>query len=82
VDDKNGNYILMASGKITLYVASGSNVNIGGEAGQALATKSFVQNQFNTHTHVSSAPGSPTSPPITPSPLTPGADITKKQLSE
>lgn len=82
VDDANGNFILMANGKITLSVGASSTVHVGGEAGQELATKAFVQTYYNAHTHVSGGPGSPTSIPIVQAPLTPGTDITKKQKSE
>lgn len=91
VQDQEGNYVLLENGKITVHAASGnvvlnvpdgSNVHVGGEDGEELATKTFVQQYFNTHTHVSGSPGSPTGPPMTPAPLTPGSDITKKQKSE
>jgi hypothetical protein len=83
VTDGNSNVITMTAGKVTISVAASSHVYVGGEgAAQQLATKDFVQSHFNTHTHVSSSPGTPTSPPIVLSPLVPGQDITKKQLSE
>lgn len=95
VADKNGNSILMEDGKITItadglvtvngsdkVVVNATDVFLGGEGGaQPLATKSFVQSQYNTHTHLSSAPGTPTGPPIVPSPLAPGDDITDNTKS-
>lgn len=82
VDDANDNFILMADGKIVLSVPAAAKVHIGGEGGQQLATKTFVQSHFNTHTHLSGAPGSPTSPPMAQAPMTPGVDVTKKGYSE
>jgi hypothetical protein len=91
VSDEEGNTALFEQGKITLTavdghiilnVPSGKHVHIGGESGEELATKTFVQAQYNTHTHISGSPGTPTSPPMTPSPLVPGNDITKKCKSE
>jgi hypothetical protein len=91
VQDAEGNAATLENGKITiaavsgnivLNVSGGAHVHIGGEAGQELATKAFVQGYFNVHTHLSSAPGTPTGPPMIPAPLTPGGDITKKQKSE
>lgn len=82
VELKDGQVTVTSNGNVTVNVPSSSNVHIGGEGGQELATKTFVQQYFNTHTHVSGAPGSPTSPPMQPAPLAPGQDITKKQKSE
>lgn len=91
VQDAEGSIILLKDGKVTvtatssnivLNVSGGANVHVGGEGGQQLATKAFVQTYYNTHTHLSSAPGTPTGPPVVQSPLTPGTDITKKQKSE
>jgi len=82
VSDSHGNFILLADGKVVISVPTGKTVHVGGEGGQELATKAFVQQQYNTHTHLSGAPGSPTSPPMVQSPLVPGNDITKKQKSE
>ena len=42
----------------------------GGEGGQELATKSFVQNIYNKHIHSTSV--GPSGPPITPSPVKTG----------
>lgn len=81
VDDANGNYILMQDGSVTIFVPSGKIVNIGDTSGQPLATKYFVEQLYNNHLHLSAAPGSPTSKPLIPAPLTPGSDITEKQLS-
>lgn len=80
IDDDNGNYILMTNGKITLYVPGGTRVNVGGDAGQQLATKAFVENYFNTHKH--STPSGPSGPPLTQAPLSPGNDITEKTWGE
>lgn len=80
VELKDGQVTVTSNGHVTVNVPDGSHVHIGGPAGQELATKQFVQNYFNTHTH--STPAGPSGPPLTPAPLTPGADITKKQKSE
>ena len=69
------------SGDIILNVANNSTVHVGGEGGEELATKTFVQSQYNTHTHAVPQ-GGVTGPPVTAAPMTPGQDITKKQKSE
>lgn len=74
--------ITIKGGDVVVNVDDQSHIHVGGEGGQQLATKAFVQQQFNTHVHISGSPGAPTSPPQRPSPLTPGSDLTKKQLSE
>lgn len=74
--------ITVVGGDVVVNVDAAKHVHIGGEVGQELATKKFVQQQFNTHVHLSASPGAPTSPPQVQSPLVPGSDITKKQLSE
>jgi S-adenosylmethionine hydrolase len=82
LSDKFGNVITMVDGKITLLVPDGAHVNVGGEDGQQLATKAFVETYYNEHTHVSTMPGSLTTPPVILAPRIPGVDVTKKQLSE
>lgn len=86
VSDKNSNIITLKAGEIVLKVAAASKVSIGGEGEdgtlQPLATKSFVQNLYNTHQHICSAPGSVGGIPFVQAPLTPGSDITKKTEAE
>ena len=67
-------------GDVTINVEGSSNVHVGGQGGQELATKEFVMLQYNLHTHAS--PAGPTGPPITPAPMTPGGDITEKTKAE
>lgn len=76
VDDVHGNYILMANGKITLYVPDGAHVFAGDEAGQQLVTRTFLNTYYNSHFHSSSA--GPTGPPLTLAPMTDDVDVTKK----
>jgi len=67
VQDANGNKITMsASGikiKATQIVIEGSQVMVGGSGGEPLVKSSFLA-LFATHVHTTTAPGSPTSPPI------------------
>lgn len=89
VSDEEGNSVTLedgqitvdaVSGNITLNVPDGSNVHIGGEGGEELVTKTFLQSYYNSHTHPT--PTGPSGPPMVPSPVTPGEDITDKQMSE
>lgn len=72
--------VTVKGGDVTVNVDAAKKVHVGGPGGQELATKQFVQQHYNAHTHPT--PTGVSGPPITPAPLTPGADITKKQLSE
>lgn len=74
--------VTAVGGDVTLNVAAEQHVHVGGAAGQQLATKAFVRDLYNTHTHLSAAPGAPTSPPVIRAPLVAGSDLTKKQHSE
>jgi hypothetical protein len=47
----------------------------GNKKEQPVVLKDFIVNSYNTHTHMSSAPATPTSPVIIPSLLIPGKDI-------
>ena len=72
--------VIQCSGDVKINVPSASNVYLGGETGQELATKAFVSAQYNIHTH--STPAGLSGPPVTAAPLTEGTDITKKTKSE
>ena len=73
--------IRLTRDRITLDVPSDQKVYLGGEAAaQELATKQFVEQLYNTHTHAT--PAGPSGPPATAAPLTPGADVTKETLAE
>ena len=66
---------------VKVFVPDNGNVYLGGEAdAQELATKGFVEQQYNAHIHVT--PAGNTGPPLTASPLIGGVDITKKTKSE
>lgn len=69
-----------AGAAIVLNVPEDGHVHVGGEAGQELATRSFVETIFNVHTHPT--PAGPSGPPAQQAPLEPGGDITLKQRSE
>ena len=78
--EAGGNRVVVTAEKIVLEVAADQHVYLGGEGGEELATKSFVEDQFNTHLH--STPSGPSGVPLQPSPLRPGTDLTKKTKSE
>jgi uncharacterized protein involved in type VI secretion and phage assembly len=75
VKDSNGNKIEMAASGITVegsqVVIKGATVDIGDKGGEALIKGQTFLAMFNSHTHVVTAPGSPSGPPIPP--LTPSA---------
>ena len=72
----------VVGGDVTLQVDGGRHVFIGGEAGAELVTRSHLEGWAKTHTHISAAPGSPTSAAVIPPPAQPGVDLTTKQMSE
>jgi hypothetical protein len=80
IEIRDGQTTVRSNGDVLVDVPSGRTVHLGGSGGQQLATKTFVQQFFNTHIHAT--PMGPSGPPTTPAPLTPGSDITKKQRSE
>ena len=62
--DGNGNSITVKGATVTLDAA---NVKIGGAgAVQPLVLGTLFMTLFNVHTHTTTAPGTPTSPPLTP----------------
>ena len=74
VEDASGNKVEMAAAGVTVQgqkiVLSGSQVALAGEGGEPLIKGTSFMTLFNTHTHVSSPTGGPTSPPAVP--MTPG----------
>lgn len=68
VEDKNGNKIEMAAAGITVegqkIVVKGSQVVLGGDAGEPVIKGQSFLTLFATHMHPTSAPGAPTGPPI------------------
>lgn len=75
VEDSNGNKVEMAAAGITVQatkiVLKGEQVELGGEGGEPLIKAQTFLSMYNSHTHVCTAPGSPTAPPLPP--LTPAA---------
>lgn len=68
LEDSNGNKIEMAAAGITvkgqMITIEGSQVALGGAGGEPLIKGSSFLALFATHMHTTTAPGSPTSPPI------------------
>ncbi len=68
VEDSNGNTISMDSGGIavegTQVVIKGSQISLGGTGGEPLIKGQSFLTLFATHMHTTTAPGTPTSPPI------------------
>jgi len=69
VTDSNGNEITMEGSGITVksgatVTIEGSMVNIGGAGGEPIIKGQSFLSLFMTHMHTTTAPGSPTSPPI------------------
>ena len=69
VRDPNGNEMVLSGSGITISASAivnieGSMVNIGGAGGEPLIKGSSFLSLFATHMHTTTAPGSPTSPPI------------------
>ena len=75
LQDSNGNQVEMAAAGITLkgtkIVLDGIQVHAGGEGGEPLVKGQTFMGMYNAHTHVCTAPGSPSGPPLPP--LTPAA---------
>ena len=69
------------NGDVKLHVEDTASVHVGGDNGEELATKTFVRDQYNAHTHAVPQ-GGLTGPPIQAAPMVPGSDLTKKQKSE
>ena len=69
--------IVVEPDNIHINVRDGQSVHIGGPGGEELATRTFVETYYNTHTHPTLG-----SVPATPAPLTPGTDLTEKAKSE
>jgi len=72
--DANGNTITMASSGVEVSASakvtiSSSQVTVGTGAAEPLIKGQSFMSLFNTHVHTTTAPGSPTSPPMAP--LTP-----------
>jgi len=72
VTDANGNSVTLDSNGVTVNVASGSKcavnadtVELGGNA-HTVGLGDQITAYLNNHTHSTTAPGSPTGPPITP----------------
>ncbi|MCL2875444.1 MAG: phage baseplate assembly protein V [Betaproteobacteria bacterium] len=61
IEDANGNKIEMDSSGVTIKA---KQVALGGDGGEAVIMGDSFMTMFNTHTHTSAAPTSPTSPPI------------------
>lgn len=70
VVDANGNKIETAASGVTVkgqqIVIDGTMVTLGGQGGEPLIKGQSFMTFFNTHTHPTSAPGAPTSPPTVP----------------
>jgi len=68
VEDKNGNKIEMAAAGINVegqkIVVKGTQVVLGGDAGEPIIKGQSFLTLFATHMHPTSAPGAPTGPPI------------------
>jgi phage baseplate assembly protein gpV len=79
IEDSNGNKVHMAASGITVegtkIVIKGSLVDIGGAGGEPLIKGQTFLALFNSHTHVCTAPGSPSGPPVPP--LTPAVTTIK-----
>lgn len=75
LEDGNGNSIEMAASGITVQSMQieikGEQVHIGGQGGEPLIKGQTFMALYNSHTHVCTAPGAPSGPPVPP--LTPAA---------
>lgn len=81
--DATGNVIKTSGAGVevsgTTVKITGSMVQLGGAGGEPLIKANSFMGLFNSHTHVTGAPGSPTSPPVMP--LTPAALTLKTSAS-
>lgn len=78
--DSSGNEITTTSGGINIKAPAtvtieGASVAVGGTGGEPLLKGTTFLASFNAHTHICTAPGSPTGPPLPP--LTPATLTTK-----
>ncbi|MCB4768052.1 phage baseplate assembly protein V [Ancylobacter sp. Lp-2] len=78
--DPSGNEITTEAGGITVKAPAtvtiqGASVAVGGSGGEPLIKGTSFLAAFNAHTHLCSAPGSPSGPPVPP--LTPSSLTTK-----
>lgn len=79
IEDANGNKVEMAAAGLTLkgtaITLEGQQVNLGGQGGEPLLKAQTFMGLYASHTHVCTAPGSPSGPPLPP--LTPAAMTVK-----
>jgi phage gp45-like len=78
--DSTGNEIATSSGGVNIKAPAtvtieGASVAVGGSGGEPLIKGTTFLSSFNAHTHICTAPGSPSGPPVPP--LTPAALTTK-----
>lgn len=77
--DAAGNQVELASSGVTVkgttVVVTGQTVDVAGQGGEPLIKGTTFLSMFNAHTHVCTAPGSPSGPPVPP--LTPAVLTTK-----
>ncbi len=78
--DASGNEVSTAASGVTVkgtttVTIEGTSVAVGGAGGEPLVKGATFLAMFNAHTHVCTAPGSPSGPPIPP--LTPAVLTTK-----
>lgn len=71
IRNKQGDQIVMESSGIRIQsknvkIEAAASVEIGEGASEALLKGNAFMTYFNTHTHTSGGPGSPTSPPVAP----------------
>lgn len=68
IEDPNGNRIEMAGSMLSIkgqkVVIEGSQICLGGQGGEPLIKGQSFLTLFATHVHTTTAPGTPTSPPI------------------
>lgn len=78
--DSSGNEVATSASGITVKASAtvtieGTSVAVGGTGGEPLVKGTSFLAAFNAHTHLCTAPGSPSGPPVPP--LTPAALTTK-----
>mgnify|MGYP000555654664 CR=1 FL=1 len=75
IEDCNGNKLEMGAAGVTLKGSSitveGMQVNLGGQGGEPLLKAQTFMGLYASHTHICTATGSPSGPPLPP--LTPAA---------